>query len=203
MQKSPLLQQLSSMKARIAIFASGAGTNAQNLIKHFRTSDVAQVVLVLTNKPQAPVIQKAAALGVPFRTFTKQELNQTDGVLQLLQEAQADWIVLAGFLLKVPANLIDAYPNRIINIHPALLPKYGGKGMYGQHVHQAVLQAGESETGISIHYVNEHYDEGAIIAQRKVALGQDETVRSIADKVHALEYRWFPQIIEETITLHP
>ena len=113
-----------------------------------------------------------------------------------------DWVVLAGFLLKVPGNLIEAYPDRIINIHPALLPKYGGKGMYGHHVHKAVLEAGEAETGISIHYVNEHYDEGAMIAQQKVGLGDKETAESIAAKVHALEYKWFPIIVEETISKH-
>ena len=190
------------MKARIAIFASGAGTNAENLISYFRTSDVAQVDLVLTNKKEAGVLEKAKALEVPTYVFSKQDLNSSDAVLQTLKDFNIDWIVLAGFLLKVPESLIDAYPYRIINIHPALLPKYGGKGMYGQHVHRAVLEAGERETGISIHFVNEHYDEGAMIAQHKVNLGDEETAESIAAKVHALEYKWFPPIVEETISKH-
>ena len=188
------------MKARIAIFASGAGTNAENLISYFRTSDVAQVDLVLTNKKEAGVLEKAKALEVPTYVFSKQDLNSSDAVLQTLKDFNIDWIVLAGFLLKVPESLIDAYPYRIINIHPALLPKYGGKGMYGQHVHRAVLEAGERETGISIHFVNEHYDQGAMIAQHKVNLGDEETAESIAAKVHALEYKWFPPIVEETIS---
>ena len=188
------------MKARIAIFASGAGTNAENLISYFRTSDVAQVDLVLTNKKEAGVLEKAKALEVPTYVFSKQDLNSSDAVLQTLKDFNIDWIVLAGFLLKVPESLIDAYPDRIINIHPALLPKYGGKGMYGQHVHRAVLEAGERETGISIHFVNEHYDQGAMIAQHKVNLGDEETAESIAAKVHALEYKWFPPIVEETIS---
>ena len=188
------------MKARIAIFASGAGTNAENLIRYFRTSDVAQVVLVLTNKPEAAVLQKASALDVDTKVFNKTDLNQSTAVLQSLKDANVDWVILAGFLLKVPGNLIEAFPNRIVNIHPALLPKYGGKGMYGHHVHKAVLEAGEAETGISIHYVNQQYDEGAMIAQRKVNLDDDETAESIAAKVHALEYQWFPKIVEETIS---
>lgn len=191
------------MKAQIAIFASGAGTNAENLIRYFRTSDVAQVVLVLTNKAQAGVLDRAHQLEVPTYIFDKETLNSTSEVIDRLKEARIDWVILAGFLLKVPISLVQAYPDHILNIHPALLPKYGGKGMYGRHVHQAVLDARETETGISIHFVNENYDEGAMIAQRSVSLGQDETVDSIAEKVHQLEYLWFPQIVEQTIAQTP
>jgi len=187
------------MNRRIAIFASGAGTNAENLIRHFRTSDVAQVVLVLSNREHAGVLEKAKALDVNTIIFTKQELTETSQILELLKQVEVDWIVLAGFLLKVPSNLIEAFPDRIINIHPALLPKYGGKGMYGDHVHRAVLEAGEFETGISIHLVNENYDEGAMIAQHRVQLDAEETVDSIAHKVHQLEHQWFPVVVEETI----
>ena len=188
------------MKAKIAIFASGAGTNAENLIRYFRTSDLAQVVLVLTNRSQAGVLDRAHQLGIPTYIFDKETLNTTTEIIERLKGAQIDWVILAGFLLKIPISLVQAYPDRILNIHPALLPKYGGKGMYGRHVHQAVLDAGETETGISIHLVNENYDEGSLIAQRSVALGQYETVDSIAQKVHQLEYLWFPQIVEHTIS---
>lgn len=188
------------MKAKIAIFASGAGTNAENLIRYFRTSDLAQVVLVLTNRSQAGVLDRAHQLGVPTYIFDKETLNTTTEIIERLKGAQIDWVILAGFLLKIPISLVQTYPDRILNIHPALLPKYGGKGMYGRHVHQAVLDAGETETGISIHLVNENYDEGSLIAQRSVALGQHETVDSIAQKVHQLEYLWFPQIVEHTIS---
>ncbi|WP_310993342.1 phosphoribosylglycinamide formyltransferase [Aequorivita marina] len=184
------------MKKRIVIFASGSGTNAENIIKYFQRAQFAEVVLVLSNKKDAKVLERAEKHEVRAAYFTKKELVSEVGVLKLLKETKPDLIVLAGFLLKFPEFIIAEFPDKVINIHPALLPKYGGKGMYGDFVHQAVLDNNESETGITIHYVNENYDEGAIISQQKVKLDDAETVESIAGKVHQLEYQWFPKVIE-------
>ncbi len=155
--------------------------------------------LILTNKADAYVIERAKKLNIPYVVFNSKELRETDMIIDILKDYQIDFIVLAGFLLRVPMNLIEAFPNKIINIHPALLPKYGGKGMYGDFVHQAVKDAQETETGITIHYVNEHYDEGQIIFQKKVAVEKSDTADSIAEKVHALEYEYFPKVIEEVL----
>ena len=155
--------------------------------------------LVLTNKSNAFVIERAKKLNIPCIVFSSKELKGTSKILDLLKDYQIDFIVLAGFLLQIPMNLIENYPNKIINIHPALLPKYGGKGMYGDYVHQAVKEAKEKETGITIHFVNEHYDEGQIIFQKKISVSENDTSDSIAEKVHALEYEYFPKIIEEVI----
>ncbi|OOV28457.1 phosphoribosylglycinamide formyltransferase [Flavobacterium sp. LM5] len=182
----------------IVVFASGSGTNAENIIKYFSNSPFAKVVGVFTNNPKAKVIDRAQQLQVPCHVFSKEDLNEGN-ILQKIQNYAPDLIVLAGFLLKVPPYLIDAYSNQIINIHPALLPKFGGKGMYGMHIHQAVVQNGEKETGITIHYVNEHYDEGAVIFQTAVALTSEDTAESVAAKIHELEQQFFPVVIADVL----
>ena len=187
------------MKKRIVIFASGSGTNAENIIKYFQRTQFAEVVRVLSNKKDAKVLDRAEKLGVNTVFFTKDELFSKDGVLKILMESKPDIIVLAGFLLKFPEIILNEFPNKVINIHPALLPKYGGKGMYGSFVHEAVVKNKEAETGITIHYVNENYDEGAIISQKKVTLSEKETPETVAEKIHKLEYKWFPRIIEEVL----
>lgn len=184
------------MKKRIVIFASGSGTNTQNVIQYFQQQEVAEVVYVLTNNKDAKVLDRAKDLGVKSTVFTKEALHAPKGVLHTLLEINPHLIVLAGFLLKFPEHIIQAFPNKVINIHPALLPKYGGKGMYGRYVHEAVLAHKESETGITIHYVNEQYDEGAIIFQQSVALEVTDTPAIVAKKVHALEYESLPKVIE-------
>lgn len=187
------------MAVKIAIFASGSGSNAENLIHYFERSKHVDIVLILSNKPDAFVHERAKKLHIPSLSFTKNQFSESDYILKLLQEKKIDLIILAGFLLKVPTNLIHAYPNRIINIHPALLPKYGGKGMYGQYVHEAVVAHNEKETGISIHYVNEHYDEGTIIFQAKCAVLPTDTADDVAQRVHQLEYEHFPKVVEKFI----
>lgn len=167
-------------------------------MEYFKKSSKGQVVLIASNKPDAFVLERAKKFEVPTFTFSKKEME--DGILQnKLEDKKIDWVVLAGFLLKVPDKLIQAFPNRMINIHPALLPNYGGKGMYGMNVHQAVKAAGDSETGITIHLVNEHYDEGKIIFQAATPLTEVDTPETIAEKVHALEHRYFPEVIESML----
>jgi phosphoribosylglycinamide formyltransferase-1 len=183
---------------RIVIFASGSGTNAENIIKYFKTSQTAQVSLVLSNKENAGVFYRCKNHQIKCLYFKKADFANSDKVFNLLKK-EADFIVLAGFLLKVPESIIKAFPNKIINIHPALLPKYGGKGMYGINVHKAVKEKGENETGITIHFVNEHYDEGGIIFQAKTSVDDCDTPETIATKVHELEYKHFPRVIEETL----
>lgn len=183
---------------RIIILASGSGTNAENIIKHFKNSNLASVVQVLSNKKDAKVLERAKRLNIPISTFNRQELYETENILNLLKE-KADYIILAGFLWKVPDEIIAAFPNKVINIHPALLPKYGGKGMYGMHVHNAVVQNKEEISGITIHYVNENYDEGAIIFQASIEVSNDDSPESVANKIHKLEYKYFPKVIEEVI----
>ncbi len=186
------------MMKKIVLFASGSGSNAENIIRYFNPQGAIGFPAVVTNKASAYVHERAKQLGIPSYTFSKQEFE--DGtVLKLLQKESVDFIVLAGFLLKIPENLLQAYPNRIINIHPALLPKFGGKGMYGMHVHEAVLAAGEKESGITIHYVNENYDEGQIIFQAKCDILPTDSAEDVANKVHALEYKYFPKVIEGII----
>ena len=187
------------MKHRIAILASGDGTNAQNIIEYFADHQQIEVALVGTNKPQAGVLQRARKLEVETLIFDRASMSDTDGLLAELQSRNIDYLVLAGFLLKIPSHLIEAFPERMINIHPALLPKYGGKGMYGMHVHRAVKENSESETGITIHLVNEHYDQGAILFQAKVALTDDDSPDDIAAKIHELEYQHYPKVIEQVI----
>jgi phosphoribosylglycinamide formyltransferase-1 len=184
---------------RIAIFASGSGTNAERIMFHFKDHESATVSLVLSNKKDAKVLERAAKFGVPTRIFSRQEFYETDLVLNHLLDMEINFIVLAGFLWLVPENLLKAFPDRIINIHPALLPKFGGKGMYGSRVHEAVLEAGEKESGITIHYVNPKYDEGQIIFQAKCKVEPGDNAESLASKVHELEYKYFPKVIENLI----
>lgn len=184
---------------KIIIFASGSGTNAENIIKYFNNENKVAVVSVFTNNPKAYVIERAKNFQIPTEIFSKDELSERK-VLQKLNAMEPDLIVLAGFLLKLPENFIKSYPNKIINIHPALLPKYGGKGMYGMNVHQAVVENHEKETGITIHYVNENYDEGNIIFQKSIPLTGMETPEMVAEKIHELEQDNFPQVIEKLLT---
>ncbi len=186
---------------RIVIFASGSGSNAENIINYFSNRNTATVSLVLSNRSKAGVFERCKRLNIPCKHFKKSEFFESDTVLEILRN-EADFIVLAGFLLKIPENIIKAYRNKIVNIHPALLPKYGGKGMYGMNVHQAVKENKEIETGITIHFVNEHYDEGGIIFQAKTEVTDNDTPESIAQKVHELEYAHFPRVIEETLSKH-
>ena len=187
------------MKKNIAIFASGSGSNAENIIRYFQKNDSAQVSLVLSNKSDAFVLERAHRLGVPCNVFSKEDWIAGDEILAVLQESRIDFIVLAGFLVRVPDLLLHAYPHKIINIHPALLPKYGGKGMYGNRVHQAVVAAGEKESGITIHYINEHYDEGNTIFQVTCPVLPTDSPDDVAKKVHALEYEHFPLVIEKLL----
>jgi phosphoribosylglycinamide formyltransferase-1 len=183
---------------KIVLFASGSGTNAENIILYFRKSNFAKVEAIFTNNPNAQVIDRAKKLQVPTIVFSKVEL-ESDVVLKKIEELKPDLIVLAGFLWQFPTKLIHHYPNAIINIHPALLPKYGGKGMYGMKVHQAILDNKEKETGISIHYVNEQYDEGEIIFQKSIATENCSSPEAIAEKIHELEFQYFPQVIEKLL----
>lgn len=187
-------------KARIAIFASGSGTNAEEIFKRFKDHPAIEVVLLLSNNPDAYALVRAKKYGVPSRIFTRQQWKDTQEVLQWLHNAGVTHVVLAGFLWLVPAYLVNAFPGRIINIHPALLPKHGGKGMYGNKVHEAVKAARDTETGITIHIVNEHYDEGAILFQASCAVNPDDWAEKIANQVHTLEYEHYPRVIEEWIT---
>jgi phosphoribosylglycinamide formyltransferase 1 len=183
----------------IAILASGSGTNAENLIRYFRTSPAGRVTLVLTNRPDAGVITRAGNLGVKAIVFTRRELYETGRVLNLLRENSIDFIVLAGFLLLVPAEILESYHGRIVNIHPALLPRYGGRGMYGMHVHEAVLASGDLKSGITIHHVNPSYDEGDIIFQATCTVMPGDTPETLAKRIHELEYRHFPPVVEELL----
>ncbi|MER3470246.1 MAG: phosphoribosylglycinamide formyltransferase [Chitinophagaceae bacterium] len=184
----------------IAIFASGAGTNAQQIITYFKDHPSIKVVLVVCNKPTAGVLQVAANSDVPTLIIERDRFYNGDGYLPELQQASVHLIVLAGFLWKVPQQLIGAYRQRIINIHPALLPKYGGKGMYGQHVHESVLQAGEVESGITIHYVDEHYDNGDIIFHTACPVLEGDKPVDLAQRIHALEHLHYPRVIEEVLS---
>lgn len=183
----------------IAIFASGSGTNAQNIAEYFKTIKKIHVSLILSNRPDAFVLDRAKKLGIPSLVFTRKDFYESDRILNVLRENEIDFIVLAGFLWLIPDNLLKAFPRRIINIHPALLPKYGGKGMYGEKIHQVVIRSGDKQTGITIHYVNDHYDEGEIIFQDLLDILPEDTAESIAQKVHSLEYKHFPRVIEEVI----
>lgn len=184
---------------KIAIFASGSGTNAENIIRYFRTSPSAEVALLLCNKPGAKVLERAERLGTPTIVFDREMFTSADGVLKTLQNEKIDYIVLAGFLWLIPLNIIKAYEGRIINIHPALLPRHGGKGMYGSKVHEAVVAAGDTETGITIHKVDEVYDNGTVIAQYAVPVAPEDTPEKVAQKVHALEYEHYPKEIESEV----
>ena len=184
----------------ITIFASGSGSNAQNIAEYFKNRNNVVINHILTNKKDAYVVERAKNLGIPCTYFNKSDFYQSDKILNLLKELNTDLIVLAGFLWLVPSNIISGFPNRIINIHPALLPKYGGKGMYGHHVHQAVIDNHESESGITIHYVNEKYDDGNIILQAKCNIDITDSADDVAKKVHQLEYINYPKVIEEILS---
>ncbi len=183
----------------IAVFASGSGTNAQRIIEHFAGHPQVRVVLVLSNKKEARVLERARKLEVPTFVFDRHMFYNTSKIEDMLHEQRVDLIVLAGFLWLIPASLLEAWPARIINIHPALLPKYGGKGMYGMNVHRAVLEAGEKESGITVHLVNEVYDRGRILFQARCRIAEDESPESLAGKVHQLEHAHFPRVIEEYV----
>lgn len=184
---------------RIAILASGSGSNAENIHHYFKQHKGAKIVLIISNRAEAYVHVRANEMGVPSLTLNKEFLQEAGTLLNLMQSYQVDFIVLAGYLLRIPADLVHAYPNRIVNIHPALLPKHGGKGMYGQKVHEAVLRDGDDVSGITIHYVNEYYDEGQIIFQATCPVMKGDTPETLASKVHALEYEHFPKVIEACI----
>ncbi|MDD2285861.1 MAG: phosphoribosylglycinamide formyltransferase, partial [Paludibacter sp.] len=187
------------MAYKIALFASGSGSNAENIIRYFSEKPGIVFPLIISNKPDAFVHERAKTMGIPSFSFSKKEFDEGDKIIRLLKEYKINFIVLAGFLLKISSPLLEAFPNKIINIHPALLPKFGGKGMYGQHVHRAVVNAGETQSGITIHYVNEKYDEGSIIFQAICEVLPDDTPESLAEKVHALEYLHFPGVIENIV----
>lgn len=184
---------------KIAIFASGSGSNAENIINYFQNDAENVVKIVFCNKPNAYVLERAKRLNVPTFVFGREDFYHSDMVLNELKRLDIDMIVLAGFLWKVPDAIIEAYRERVVNIHPALLPSYGGKGMYGMKVHESVIAAGEKESGITIHYVNDHYDEGATIFQAKCEIVPGDTPDTLAEKVHALEYEHFPRVIKEVL----
>ena len=184
---------------RIVIFASGSGSNAENLIKFFHNRENASVIQVLTNNPHAKVLDRCKKLNVSALSFNRMAFSKSDDVLNILKVAQPDLIVLAGFLWKFPEFILKEFPNKVINIHPALLPKYGGKGMYGMNVHKAVVADNETETGITIHYVNENYDEGAIIFQAKCSVLATDSAEDVADKIHLLEMKHFPEVVNDLL----
>jgi phosphoribosylglycinamide formyltransferase-1 len=183
----------------IAIFASGSGSNVENIILFFKNSTKIKVKMIFCNVPNAYVVTRASNLDVACTVFSRDDFYYSPKIINQLLDEKIDWIILAGFLWLVPENIIELYGNRIINIHPALLPKYGGKGMYGNNVHRAVIADGEKESGITIHYVNNKYDDGNIIFQAKCAINDTDTPETLAKKVHALEYEHFPKIIDSVI----
>ena len=187
------------MKKKIAIFASGSGTNAEKIMSHFQHHEVGQVVLVLSNKPDAYVLERAGKFNVPTHVFDRERFCNSTEVIDLMNDTGIFLIVLAGFLWLIPSDLIRAFPDRMINIHPALLPDYGGKGMYGKYVHEAVIRNQDKDSGISIHYVNEVYDEGKIIRQEKCEVKPDDTPESLAQRIHLLEHKFYPLVIEELL----
>ena len=184
---------------RIVIFASGSGTNAENIIKYFKANKLAEVTHVFSNKISAKVLKRAADLHIKAVHFDRESFYNNNDVLHIIKDANPDLIVLAGFLWKFPENIIESFPNKIINIHPALLPKYGGKGMYGKYVHEAIIKNQEKESGITIHYVNENYDEGGIIFQASTEILSNDTPDDVAAKIHKLEYEHFPKVIEKVL----
>ncbi len=184
----------------IAIFASGTGTNAENIIKYFSRRETGRVALVLSNNPDAYVLVRAARLNIPSITFNRKDFYEKGRVLNALRLYKIDFIVLAGFLWLIPEDILRSYQGRIVNIHPALLPSYGGKGMYGERVHRAVIEAGEKESGITIHYVDGIYDHGDIIFQARCSVLPGDTVDTLAERVHELEYRYYPEVIEKLLT---
>lgn len=187
------------MKKNIAIFASGSGSNAERLTNYFTDSEIVNVSLFLTNNKNAGVIERGHRLGIPTVIFNKTAFAKSNKIVDLLTNQQIDYVVLAGFLWLVPENLLKAFPDKIINIHPALLPKYGGKGMWGHHVHEAVVENKEAETGITIHLVNEEYDKGEVLFQAKCDVLPSDSAADVAAKIHELEYKHFPKVVERVI----
>lgn len=183
----------------VAVFASGNGTNAEKIFKHFTEHPLINISLLLTNNSNAPVIDRAKKHKIPVTIFDRSSFYETTDITEMLLSENIDLIVLAGFMWLIPPSLVKAFPDKIINIHPALLPKYGGKGMYGSYVHEAVIAAQEQESGITIHFVNEKYDEGNIIFQKKCAIDPNETADSLATKIHKLEHTSYPQVIENLL----
>ena len=183
----------------VAIFASGMGTNAQKIIDHFKNSSLAKIVLIVCNKKKAGVINIAEKENIPLLLVEREKFFSGNSCLDELKERKIDFIALAGFLWRMPAVLLNAFPRRIVNIHPALLPKYGGQGMFGTHVHESVLESGDKESGITIHYVDEHYDHGDIVLQLTCPVLEGDTAESLAQRIHALEYANYPLIIEELV----
>ena len=187
------------MLKKLAIFASGSGSNAENICKYFEKHSSISVVLICTNKPNAFIVKRAKKLNIPVNFITKTELNNFYSLHKTLQNNKVDYIILAGFLLKIPAIMVKKYQNRILNIHPSLLPKYGGKGMYGDNVHKAVLKNKEVESGISIHFVNQKYDKGELILQERCSISTNENLETLTAKIHQLEQKHFPLTIEKVL----
>lgn len=188
-----------ALKPNLAVFASGNGSNAQRLAEFFRQDGSAVISAIYSNRPDAYVNERASLLGIPSVVFNRKTFYDTEEVLRDLQTRSVDWIILAGFLWLMPDNLLKAFPGRIVNIHPALLPHYGGKGMYGMKVHEAVIASGDRESGISIHYVNQFYDEGQIIFQARCPVDFADTPETLAQKIHHLEYEHFPRVVKELV----
>ncbi len=186
-------------KKNIVLFASGNGTNVENIIRYFQDRKTVGILEVLTNNPHAAVVDKANKMHVPVRVFSRQEFSFAEGIVLHLKKMEPDLIILAGFLWKIPVLLIQQFPQKIINIHPALLPDFGGKGMYGMHVHEAVIASGEKQSGITVHYVDENYDEGRIIFQATTEVSDSDTPESLAGKIHQLEYLHYPKVIEQLL----
>ena len=192
------MREENSSKIRLAIFASGSGSNAEAIVAHFKNHPTIKVEMIVTNRERAGVIDRAKRLGIPYTLIPKSTFDNKDAVLKVLEEANIDWIILAGWLLLIPTYLVQSFPDRIINIHPALLPKFGGKGMYGMHVHQAVVDAQESESGITIHLVNERFDDGRILAQYKFPLPANATAEDVEAGVRQLEISNYAAEIEKS-----
>ena len=186
---------------RIVIFASGSGTNAQRIAEYFDNNPNVAIIRIYCNKKDAYVLKRAEILGIPATIFNRDDFYNSDKINSQLQQDRPDLIVLAGFLWLIPNSIIKLFPNKIINIHPALLPKYGGKGMYGSFVHEAIIKANEKESGITIHYVNEYYDEGMTIFQAKCEIEEKDTPENLAAKIHQLEYKHFPEVIENILNM--
>jgi len=184
---------------RIAIFASGSGSNAQRIVEYFANHPSIKIELILSNNQNAYVLERAKKLNIPSIVFNREELKSNTGIVSFLKQKKIDLIVLAGFLWLIPSSLIAVFSKKIVNIHPALLPKYGGKNMYGMNVHETVIAAGETESGITIHWVDEFYDNGKIIFQAKCNIQENDTAEMLADKIHALEYAHFPKVIEKLL----
>ena len=184
---------------KIAVFASGSGSNAENIVRFFSSNARVKIQLILTNNAKAGVSERARRLNIPIEVFSKKDLESSDRIINILETEQIDFIVLSGFLLLIPQNIIDRYRGRIINVHPALLPQHGGQGFYGSNVHRAVIESGAIMSGITIHHVNDKFDEGEIIFQAACYVGKEETQETLAGKIHTLEYSYFPVVIEKMI----